>query len=63
VHSSLISVLTRHFEYATAPCPPTDGFELATLALFLPWGRGTRGPAIAPPVPMWSERRGGRRRG
>ncbi len=28
---SLISVLTRHFEDAAAPCPPTDPSELATL--------------------------------
>ncbi|EFL38588.1 transposase family protein [Streptomyces griseoflavus] len=30
MHSSLISVLTRHFEAAAAPCPPANPFELAT---------------------------------
>ncbi|UAX58499.1 transposase family protein (plasmid) [Streptomyces sp. A144] len=32
MHSSLISVLTRHLEDAAAPCPPTYPYELATLA-------------------------------
>ncbi|MFJ2170383.1 hypothetical protein [Streptomyces griseofuscus] len=36
---------------------------LAALALFLPWGRGTRGPTGAPPVPVRPERRGSWRRG
>ncbi|MFI9080974.1 hypothetical protein ACIGW8_31650 [Streptomyces sioyaensis] len=39
---------------------PGLGQVLAALALFLPWGRGTRGPTVAPPVPV-RERRGGRR--
>jgi hypothetical protein len=34
---------------------PGLGQVLASLALFLPWGRGTRAPAVQP------ERRGGRR--
>jgi membrane protease YdiL (CAAX protease family) len=38
---------------------PGLGQVLASLALFLPWGLGTRGPAVAPTVR--SERRGGRR--
>ncbi|MCY0946977.1 hypothetical protein [Streptomyces antarcticus] len=42
---------------------PGLGQVLAALALFLPWGRGTRGQAVAPPVVVRSERRGGRRRG
>ncbi|MEV6594588.1 hypothetical protein [Streptomyces acidicola] len=42
---------------------PGLGQILAALALFLPWGRGTRGQAVAPPVPVRSGRRGGRRRG
>ncbi|MEU8544764.1 hypothetical protein AB0C52_33005 [Streptomyces sp. NPDC048717] len=42
---------------------PGLGQVLAALALFLPWGRGTRGPTVAPPLPARSERRGGRRRG
>ncbi|MFI5672192.1 hypothetical protein [Streptomyces sp. NPDC051704] len=42
---------------------PGLGQVLASLALFLPWGRGTRGTTAAPPVPVRSERRGGRRRG
>ncbi|MFD6331654.1 hypothetical protein ACFWGI_19040 [Streptomyces niveus] len=29
---------------------PGLGQVLASLALFLPWGRGTRSPAVAPPV-------------
>ncbi|MFE4822894.1 hypothetical protein ACFRFU_42070 [Streptomyces sp. NPDC056704] len=37
---------------------PGLGQVLAALALFLPWGRGTRGPTA--PVPVRSERRGGR---
>ncbi|MFF3733359.1 hypothetical protein ACFYXM_24345 [Streptomyces sp. NPDC002476] len=42
---------------------PGLGQVLAALALFLPWGRGTRGPTVVPPVPARSECRGGRRRG
>nr|BAK19822.1 hypothetical protein [Streptomyces rochei] len=42
---------------------PGLGQVLASLALFLPWGRGTRGPTVTPPVPVRPERRGGRRRG
>jgi hypothetical protein len=42
---------------------PGLGQVLVALALFLPWGRGTRGPTVAPPVPVRSERRGSRRRG
>ncbi|MFH8411028.1 hypothetical protein ACH4FX_40600 [Streptomyces sp. NPDC018019] len=42
---------------------PGLGQVLAALALFLPWGRGTRGPTAAPPVLVRSERRGGRRQG
>ncbi|WP_030372005.1 hypothetical protein [Streptomyces rimosus] len=42
---------------------PGLGQVLAALALFLPWGRGTRGPTVAPPVPVRPERKGGRRRG
>ncbi|MFI8504545.1 hypothetical protein ACIGFK_39480 [Streptomyces sp. NPDC085524] len=42
---------------------PGLGQVLAALALFLPWGRGTRGPTAAPPVPVRSARTGGRRRG
>ncbi|MEU3226802.1 hypothetical protein ABZ695_27080 [Streptomyces sp. NPDC006976] len=42
---------------------PGLGQVLAALALFLPWGRGTRGPTVAPPVPVRSERREGRRQG
>ncbi|MET7795376.1 hypothetical protein [Streptomyces decoyicus] len=41
---------------------PGLGQVLAALALFLPWGRGTRGPTAAPQVPVRSERRGGGRR-
>lgn len=41
---------------------PGLGQVLATLALFLPWGRGTRGPTVAPPAVVRSERRGGGRR-
>ncbi|MGW3652475.1 hypothetical protein [Streptomyces sp. NPDC000878] len=40
---------------------PGLGQVLAALALFLPWGRGARGQTVAPPVPVRSERRGGRR--
>ncbi|MFI9230916.1 hypothetical protein [Streptomyces rimosus] len=40
---------------------PGLGQVLAALALFLPWGRGTRGPIVAPPVPVRPERKGGRR--
>ncbi|GHE09035.1 hypothetical protein [Streptomyces alanosinicus] len=35
---------------------------LAALALFLPWGRGTRGPTVTPPVSVRPPRRGGGRR-
>ncbi|MEU1077971.1 MULTISPECIES: hypothetical protein [unclassified Streptomyces] len=42
---------------------PGLGQVLAALSLFLPWGRGTRGPTVVPPLPARSERRGGRRRG
>ncbi|GAA1708351.1 hypothetical protein [Streptomyces yatensis] len=42
---------------------PGLGQVLAALTLFLPWGRGRRGPTGAPPVPARSERRGGPRRG
>ncbi|MFI1621834.1 hypothetical protein ACH4VT_33475 [Streptomyces lydicus] len=38
---------------------PGLGQVLASLALFLPWGRGTRGQAAAPPVRL--ERGDGRR--
>ncbi|MGP8298262.1 hypothetical protein ACTPOK_09980 [Streptomyces inhibens] len=41
---------------------PGLGQVLAALALFLPWGRGTRSPTAAPQVPVRSERRGGGRR-
>ncbi|MEV5523681.1 hypothetical protein AB0N43_24865 [Streptomyces pseudogriseolus] len=41
---------------------PGLGQVLASLALFLPWGRGTRGTAGIP-QPVRSERRGGQRRG
>ncbi|MFG2785944.1 hypothetical protein ACGFY7_50055 [Streptomyces prunicolor] len=37
---------------------PGLGQVLASLALFLPWGRGTRAPAV---TPVRSERRAGRR--
>lgn len=40
---------------------PGLGQVLASLALFLPWGRGTRGQAVAP-VPVRPTRRGGDRR-
>ncbi|MFJ5143252.1 hypothetical protein [Streptomyces sp. NPDC088707] len=42
---------------------PGLGQVLAALALFLPWGRATRGPTVAPPLPARPARRGGRRRG
>ncbi|MDQ0904637.1 hypothetical protein QFZ22_000622 [Streptomyces canus] len=41
---------------------PGLGEVLAALALFLPWGRRSRGPGAAP-VPVRPTRRGGRRRG
>lgn len=41
---------------------PGLGQVLAALALFLPWGPGTRGPNAAPPLPA-REPRGARRRG
>ncbi|MZE72614.1 hypothetical protein [Streptomyces sp. SID5789] len=40
---------------------PGLGQVLAALALFLPWGRGARGPAAPPPAVVRSEGRGGRR--
>ncbi|MET7802427.1 hypothetical protein [Streptomyces decoyicus] len=42
---------------------PGLGQVLAALALFLPWGRRTRGPTAAPQVSVRSEHRGGGRRG
>ncbi|MFI6728755.1 hypothetical protein [Streptomyces atratus] len=42
---------------------PGLGQVLAALALFLPWGRGMRGPTVTPPLPVRPERRGGRRQG
>ncbi|MFF3967871.1 hypothetical protein ACFYZI_40745 [Streptomyces griseorubiginosus] len=41
---------------------PGLGQVLAALALFLPWGRGPRGQAVAPPIPVRPARRGGGRR-
>ncbi|MEU5109734.1 hypothetical protein AB0H07_47150 [Streptomyces sp. NPDC021354] len=37
---------------------PGLGQVLAALALFLPWGRGSRGPTVVPPVPVRPDRRG-----